>query len=470
MKLYNTLTRKVEEFIPHNKEYVTLYTCGPTVYHFQHIGNMRTYISEDILEKSLNYLGYKVKRAMNITDVGHLTSDGDTGEDKMALAAKRENKSALEIAKYYSDIFFEDMKKLNIKKPSIVSNATDNIDEYVKIIKKLLQTGQAYKAGNNIYFDVSKFPTYYDLSRKKADDLQVGVREDVEFDERKKNQADFVLWFNESKFENHELKWETELGTGYPGWHIECSGISLKYLGEYLDIHCGAVDAIFPHHTNEIAQSEAYIGHKWCNYWIHLAFLNDETGKMSKSKGEFLTISNLEKRGFSPLAYRFYCLQSHYRNTLTFDFEKLEATENHYNKLINKIDSLKQDYNENDINQDIYNTYINKFKEALSNDLNTASAITLIYDLLKENYSNSTKIAIIKEFDTVLSLDLLNKKEKNTEIDESLEQYINEMINKRNEAKKNKNFALADSIREELKEKGILIKDTREGTIFEIIK
>lgn len=467
MKLYNTLTKKLEEFIPHNKEEVTMYTCGPTVYHFAHIGNMRTYISEDILEKSLTFLGYNVKRCMNITDVGHLTSDGDTGEDKMAIAAKRENKGVLEIAKYYTDIFFEEMKLLNIKMPEIIAPATQNIDEYVKITKKLLEKGYAYKAGENIYFDVSKFSSYYDLSRKKADDLQVGARDEVEFDNKKRNQADFVLWFNDSKFENHALKWETELGTGYPGWHIECSGISLKYLGEYLDIHCGAVDAIFPHHTNEIAQSEAYLGHKWCNYWIHLAFLNDETGKMSKSKGEFLTISTLAKKGYDPLVYRFYCLQSHYRNTLTFDFEKLNATQKAYNKLVNKLNDLKINYNKNDINKNVYNSYINKFKEALANDLNTASTITLIYDLLKEDCTDSTKIAIIEQFDIVLSLDLLNKKE--TSVDESLENYINEMISKRNEAKKNKDFNLADKIREELKEKGILIKDTREGTIYEII-
>lgn len=468
MKLYNTLTRKLEEFIPHDENEVKMYTCGPTVYHFAHIGNMRTYISEDILEKALVFLGYNVKRCMNITDVGHLTSDGDFGEDKMAVAAKRENKGVLEIAKYYTDIFFQEMDMLNIKMPEIVSKATDNIKEYVKITKKLLETGYAYKAGDNIYFDVSKFPDYYDLSKKKADDLQVGSRDDVEFDNQKRNQADFVLWFNSSKFENHALKWETELGTGYPGWHIECSGISLKYLGEYLDIHCGAVDAIFPHHTNEIAQSEAYLGHKWCNYWVHLAFLNDETGKMSKSNGEFLTVSNLQKRGFNPLAYRFYCLQSHYRNTLTFDFEKLEATQTAYNKLVNKLDAMKANYNENDIDATTYDSYIAKFKECLSNDLNTASTITLIHDLLKEDCSDSTKIALIKQFDTVLSLDLLNKKE--TEIDKDLEDYIKEMIDKRNLAKKDRNFALADQIREELKEKGILIKDTREGTIYELIK
>ncbi len=468
MKLYNTLTRKVEEFVPYNKELVTMYTCGPTVYNYQHIGNMRTYISEDLFEKTLKYLGYNVKRAMNITDVGHLTSDSDTGEDKMALAAKRENKGVLDIAKYYTDVFFEDMKKLNIRKPDIVSNATDNIDEYVKIIKKLLDKGYAYKAGSNIYFDVSKFPTYYELSKKKANDLQVGVRDDVEYDKMKRNQADFVLWFNTSKFENHALKWNTELGEGYPGWHIECSGISLKFLGEYLDLHFGAVDAIFPHHTNEIAQSEAYLGHKWTNYWVHLAFLNDETGKMSKSNGEFLTVANLEKRGFDPLAYRFYCLQSHYRNTLTFDFDKLKATEANYHKLLNRISEINKDYKEDEVNENVYGEYINRFKEALSNDLNTASTITLLYDVLKEDVSNSTKIKIIKEMDMVLSLGLLEKKEE-VEVEKALLAYINEMIEKRNIAKKNRDFAMADLIRDELKQKGILIKDTREGTTFEII-
>ncbi len=468
MKLYNTLTRKLETFIPHDNKEVRIYTCGPTVYHFQHIGNMRTYISEDILEKSLRFLGYNVKRCMNITDVGHLTSDGDTGEDKMEIAAKRENKSVLEIAKMYTEIFFKDMGKLNIKMPEIVSNATDNIDEYVKIIKELLKKGYAYESGNNIYFDVSKFPSYYDLSRKKADDLQVGSREDVQFDSKKRNQADFVLWFNTSKFENHALKWDTEIGNGYPGWHIECSGISIKYLGEYLDIHCGAVDAIFPHHTNEIAQSEAYLGHKWCNYWIHMAHLNDTTGKMSKSKGEFLTVENLEKRNYSPLAYRFYCLQSHYRNTLSFDFDKMNDANDNYNKLINKIHSLKENTNNEQINKQIYDSYINKFKECLCNDLNTSSAITLIYDLLKENTNNNTKIAIIEQYDKVLSLNLLNK--QIITIDKELETYINEMIEKRNIAKKNKDFLLADQIRNELKEKGIIIKDTREGTTYELIK
>ena len=406
LKLYNTLNRQVEDFVPYNENLVTLYTCGPTVYNYQHIGNMRTYISEDILEKTLRYLGYNVKRAMNITDVGHLTSDSDTGEDKMALAVQRENKDVLEIAKFYTEDFLIAMDKLHIARPEIISNATDNIDEYVKIIKRLLDKGYAYVAGDNIYFDVNKYEDYYKLSKKKPQDLQVGVRDDVEYDEKKRNQADFVLWFNDSKFENHVLKWKTELGEGYPGWHIECSGISMKYLGEYLDIHTGAIDAIFPHHTNEIAQSEAYLGHKWCNYWVHMAFLNDESGKMSKSKGEFLTISNLEKHGFMPLSYKFYCLQSHYRNTLTFDFDKLALAQSAYKKLLSKIDLIKKDVSNQKIDVNTYNEYIEKFKEALSNDLNTASVITYIYDLLKEDVSSLTKIEILKEYEKVISLDL----------------------------------------------------------------
>lgn len=466
MKFYNTKTRKVEEFIPYNKEKVTMYTCGPTVYHFQHIGNMRTYISEDILEKTLRYIGYNVKRCMNITDVGHLTSDGDTGEDKMYVAAKREHKGVLELAEMYSNIFFKDCEKLNIKRPDVVAKATDNIKEYIKIIEVLLEKGYAYKMGPNIYYDVSKFSDYYALSGKKVEDLQIGSRNEVDYDNNKRNQSDFVLWFTSSKFENHILQWDSPWGVGYPGWHIECSGIALKYLGEYLDIHCGAVDAIFPHHTNEIVQSEGYLGHKWCSYWLHLAFLNDQTGKMSKSKGEFLTIDNLEKRGFKPLAYRFYCLQSNYRNTLAFDFDKLDEASKTYEKLLNKIEEIKKG-EKGEFNQEKYDLYQNKFQSYLENDLNTASALTLVYDILKDNISNITKLKLFENFDLVLSLDLTKDKETQ-QIDKELEKYILEMIEKRKEAKKNKDFALADKIREELSSKGIVIKDTREGTTYEL--
>ena len=460
MKLYNTLTRKIEEFVPWEEGKVKMYTCGPTVYSYAHIGNLRTYIMEDILEKTLRFLGYDVTRVMNITDVGHLTSDADTGDDKMVNSAKKEHKTVLDIAKFYTDAFFKDTEKLNIKKPDIVSPATDNIDEYIKIITKLLDTGYAYKAGGNIYFDTSKLDDYYKLTNHVGEELISGVRDTVEEDTDKKNKTDFVLWFTKSKFDDQELKWDSPFGKGYPGWHIECSGISLKYLGEYLDIHCGGVDNIFPHHTNEIAQSESYLGHTWCKYWVHGEHLNDQTGKMSKSKGKVLTVSFLEEEGYDPLSYRFMVLLSHYRKQLTFSFDSLSGAENAYKKLKSKIANLKEDGN---VNESVKETYVTKFKECLEDDLNTANAITLLYDLLKEDVNDKTKLSVIKEMDKVLSLDLLKKEEK--EIDEA---YIKEMIEKRNNAKKEKNYALADSIRDELERKGIILKDTREGTIYEV--
>ena len=464
MKLYNTLNRKIEEFIPKDKKDVKMYTCGPTVYHYAHIGNLRTYITEDVIEKSLNYLGYKVNRVMNITDVGHLTSDSDSGEDKMLKGARRENKSVLEIADMYTEAFKEDCKKLNIKWPDTVSKATDNIDMYIKIITKLLDDGYAYIAGGNVYFDTSKLDDYYRLTNHKIDEMVVGVREGVEEDSNKKNQADFVLWFTKSKFQDQELKWDSPWGLGYPGWHIECSGIAIKYLGEYLDLHCGGVDNIFPHHTNEIAQSESYLGHPWCNFWVHGEHLNDRAGKMSKSNGEFLTISLLEKLGYNSLAYRYLCLNSYYHNTLTFTYEILDGAANEYNKLKNRVANIK---NEGEYQEDVFNKYVNKFKEALSNDMNTSYCLTILYELLKDSNANgNTKIKIIEDFDKVLSLDLLKKEESS--IDKDLESYINEMIEKRNEYKKNKDYENADKIREELSSKGIVIKDTREGTIYEI--
>ena len=466
MKLYNTLHKRVEEFIPIEENKVKMYTCGPTVYHYAHIGNLRTYISEDILEKALKYLGYDVTRVMNITDVGHLVGDGDSGEDKMALASKREHKSSLEIAKFYTEAFKSDCDKLNIRWPDIVSPATDNIDEYIKIISKLLEEGYAYISDGNVYFDTTKFPNYYELSGRNADDLMVAVRDDIKEDNSKKNPFDFGLWFTNSKFDNQELQWDSPWGRGYPGWHIECSGISMKYLGERLDIHCGAEDAIFPHHTNEIAQSEAYLGHKWCNYWIHLGFLNDKNGKMSKSKGEFLTVSLLEEKGYNPMAYRYLCLNSYYHNALTFSYDILDGALNEYNKLKSRIASIKEEgeYVEKD-----FNKYVEKFKEALDNDLNTSMCLTILYELIKDNSVNGyTKIKIIEDIDRVLSLDLLNNEDN--DIDKDLEKYINDMISKRNDAKKNKDYNKADEIRNELLDKGILLKDTREGTVFEIVK
>ncbi len=465
MRLYNTLTRKVEEFIPNEEGKVKLYTCGPTVYHYAHIGNIRNYIGHDILDKTLRYLGYEVTRAMNITDVGHLTSDSDSGEDKMMKAAEREHKSAMEVAKFYTDAFFTDFKKVNCRMPEIVSPATENIDMYIKIITKLLDDGYAYVSGGNVYFDISKLDDYYKLTNHKIDEMVVGVRESVEEDLAKKNQADFALWFTTSKFEHHELLWDSPWGKGYPGWHIECSGISIRYLGEYLDIHGGGVDNIFPHHTNEIAQSESYLGHKWCNYWFHNEHLLDESGKMSKSKGAVLTVSVLEEKGYDPLCYRYLCLKSCYRNALTFSYEILDSTSNEFRKLKNKTLSLKE---EGSLDKEKYDKYINKFKEALSDDLNTSMAITILYEVLKDNDLNGkTKMEIIKSYDEVLSLDLFIEKNN---VDEDLEKYIMEKIKERNEAKLNKDFKLADSIRDELLSKNIVLKDGREGTTFEVIK
>ena len=462
MKLYNTETRKIENFVPYNKDEVTMYTCGPTVYHYAHIGNLRTYISEDILEKTLNYLGFNVKRCMNITDVGHLSSDSDSGEDKMLKGAKREHKTVLEIASMYTQAFYDDLKKLNIKIPEIISPATDNIDSYIKIITKLLEKGYAYISNGNVYFDVTKLDDYYRLTNHKEDEMVVGAREGVEEDLGKRNQADFVLWFTKSKFEDQELKWESPWGLGYPGWHIECSCIALKNLGEHLDIHCGGVDNIFPHHTNEIAQTESYTGHKWCNFWFHGEHLNDKTGKMSKSKGEFLTVSLLESKGYDPLAYRFMCLQSHYRKQLLFSYESLDNAVVAYNKLKNKIKSLKNNLEGNI--EEAKEKYETLFKQALENDLNTSDALTILYDVLKSNLNNKTKLFLVEEFDKVLSLDLL----KEDKIDEELEKYILEKIEERNVAKKNKDYSKADNIREELESRGILISDTREGTSYQL--
>ena len=461
MKLYNTLTRKVEEFIPHNESEVTMYTCGPTVYHYAHIGNLRTYIMEDILEKTLKYVGYNVKRCMNITDVGHLSSDSDSGEDKMLKGAKRENKTVLEIAKMYTEAFYSDLQKLNIRKPDIISPATENISEYFKMINILLDKGYAYIANGNVYFDVSKLDDYYVLTNHKEDEMVVGAREGVEEDPFKKNQADFVLWFTKSKFDDQELKWDSPWGVGYPGWHIECSGISLKYLGEYLDIHCGGVDNIFPHHTNEIAQTESTIGHKWCKYWVHGEHLNDKTGKMSKSKGEFLTVSLLEEKGYDPIVYRLMCLQSHYRKQLLFSYESLDNTKQAYDKLKNRIKLIKDNVEGELTDASVYK---NKFKEALENDMNTSDALTVLYDVIKSDLNNRTKLELIKEFDSVLSLRLLEE----NEIDAELKKYIEDKLEERVQAKKVKDFAKADLIRNELESRGILIKDTREGTIYQL--
>ena len=467
MILYNTLGNKKMEFVPHTEGKVAMYTCGPTVYHYAHIGNLRTYIMEDVLEKYLRYIGYDVKRVMNITDVGHLSSDADTGEDKMLAGAKREHKTVLEIAKFYTDAFFDDCKKLNIKTPDVVEPATHCIPEFIKMVDTLLKKGYAYEAGGNVYFDTSKLDEYYVFGNQNQDDLAVGVRDDVDEDENKRNKTDFVLWFTKSKFDDQELKWESPWGYGYPGWHIECSAISIKHLGEYLDIHCGGVDNAFPHHTNEIAQSEAYIGHKWCPYWFHVTHLLDARGKMSKSKGGFLTVSLLEEKGYNPVVYRMFCLQSHYRKPLTFSYDNLDNTAKAYNKLVKKISNLNPT---GEPNMEEAQPFIDKFKENMDNDLNTSLGITSIYDVLKANISDATKIYLLNDFDKVLSLALVKtanklKEEKNSSVDTAK---VEELIKKRTEARANKDWATADAIRDELNAMNVVIKDTPEGITWSV--
>ncbi len=465
INLYNTLTKKTEPFVPNEAGKVKMYTCGPTVYHFAHIGNLRSYIMEDVLEKTFRYAGYDVKRVMNITDVGHLSSDADSGEDKMLTGAKREHKTVMEIAEYYKKAFFDDCKKLNVKTPDVVEPATNCIAEFVAMIEELLKKGYAYIAGGNVYFNTEKLEQYYVLSNQNEDDLMVGAREDVEEDSNKRNKADFVLWFTKSKFDDQELKWESPWGVGYPGWHIECSAISIKHLGERLDIHCGGVDNIFPHHTNEIAQSEAYLGHKWCNYWFHVLHLNDSTGKMSKSKGDFLTLSLLEKKGYSPLVYRMFCLQSHYRKPLLFNYEVLDNVKSSYEKLRKKTSVLK---NEGELRAEQMQPFQEAFAQALGSDMNTSQALTVVYDVLKSNLDDAGKRALVEEFDKVLSLDLMEELEQE-KADGSLAAYVEEMIGQRQAARKEKDFAKADAIRQELLEKGIEIKDTREGTVWNLL-
>ena len=475
MYLYNSATHKKEEFKTHTPNHVEMYTCGPTVYHFAHIGNLRSYIMEDVLEKYLRYAGYDVNRVMNITDVGHLSSDADTGEDKMLKGAKREHKTVLEIAQFYTDAFFDDCRKLNIKRPDVVEPATNCIDEYIKIVSGLLEKGFAYLAGGNVYFDSSRLSRYYVFNDHDEEDLAVGVREGVEEDVNKRNKNDFVLWFTKSKFEDQALKWDSPWGVGYPGWHIECSGISLKYNGEYLDLHCGGVDNAFPHHTNEIAQSESYLGHPWCPQWFHVHHLNTAGGKMSKSKGEFLTVSLLEEKGYDPLAYRYFCLQSHYRKALVFSYENLDNAVAAYNKLVARIAGLKDD---GPVDQAVFAEYKARFLQQMGNDLNTSMGVTAVFDVLKARTNDATKLALIGDFDSVLSLSLLEKAEEKRRalsaqqaaqsaagftVTGEGDPAVDALVAQRAEAKKAKNFAEADRIRDELKAQGIEITDVPGG-------
>ncbi len=487
MFLYNSLSHRKEPFKPRFGNDVSMYTCGPTVYHFAHIGNLRSYIMEDVLEKALRYEGFNVKRVMNITDVGHLASDADTGEDKMLKGAKRENKTVMQIAQFYTDAFFADCAKLHIKTPDVVEPATNCIPDYIEMVEKLLEKGYAYFAGGNVYFDTSKLEKYYVFNDHDEEDLAVGVRDDVEADDNKRNKADFVLWFTKSKFEDQALKWDSPWGVGYPGWHIECSCISKKHLGEYLDLHCGGIDNAFPHHTNEIAQSEAYLGHEWCTTWFHVHHLNTAGGKMSKSKGEFLTVSLLEEKGYDPLCYRLFCLQSHYRQNLVFSWENLDNAAGTYNKLVGRVAAIKpDDSKQSDL--EAAKKYQEKFLKGLTNDLNTSLAITSVYDVLKaKDIDDVTKLYLIGDFDQVLSLNLLEAAAKvrasaatatatagadeyviagPADASEEENAKVTALLTARYEARKAKNWAESDRIRDELAAMGVIVKDSKNGAVW----
>jgi len=459
------MTRNKEEFIPANKNKVGMYTCGPTVYNYAHIGNLRTYIFEDALKKSLEYVGYKVKHVMNVTDVGHLQSDGDEGEDKMALGASREHKTVWEIAKFYEDAFFEDCKKLNVKKPTVVCRATEHIEDMIKFVQKLEERGYTYESNGNVYFEIDKFEDYTKLANLSIDELEAGSR--IEIDPNKKNPLDFVLWFTNSKFSNQIMQWDSPWGRGFPGWHLECSTMSIKYLGENIDIHCGGIDHIPVHHTNEIAQSEAALGHKWVNYWVHGEFLVLDGGKMSKSSGDFLTVSKLEEEGFSPLDYRYFCLQSKYRKQLVFSFESLKDAQNGYKALKKKIGTILTNIDKtNNINKELISGYQEKFKTQISDDLNIANAFTVLNEVIKDGeLNNKEKAFLIEDFDKVFSLNLMTIEKEAIEVDEKL---INHLIEERNIARKEKNYKRSDEIRAQLLEMNIEVLDSKEGTSWRV--
>ncbi|MEA4960246.1 cysteine--tRNA ligase [Lutispora sp.] len=465
--VYNTLTRAKEEIIPVEEGRIRLYTCGPTVYNYAHIGNLRTYIFEDVLKKSMEYTGLKIRHVMNITDVGHLESDSDTGEDKMALGASREKKTVWEIARFYEEAFLRDCRLLNIEAPAIVCRATEHIEDMIKFIQILEDKGFTYIANGNVYFSIEKYPDYARLANLSMEELEAGSR--VEVDPFKKNPLDFVLWFTNSKFSNQIMQWESPWGKGFPGWHIECSAMSMKYLGERIDIHCGGVDHIPVHHTNEIAQSESAVGHKWVNYWMHGEFLVIDSGKMSKSSGDFLTLSRLIEEGYSPLDYRHFCLQSRYRKQLVFSFESLKESQRALKKLKSRIKNIVESQRDDEIpDMRKVKEYQDRFAEQIADDLNIANAFTVLSEVIKSDMLNNTeKIYLIDDFDKVFSLNLTAAEEMN-DSDNIDEEYIEALILERNKARKEKDWAKADEIRNTLLEHNIELIDSKDGTAWKV--
>ncbi|MEA3475919.1 MAG: cysteine--tRNA ligase [Candidatus Cloacimonadota bacterium] len=469
LKLYNTYTREKEVFVPIRPDLVTLYTCGLTVYNYAHIGNLRTYIFEDVLKRVLFYNGYKVKHVMNITDIGHLTSDADEGEDKMVLSAKKEKKTVWEIAEFYTKAFENDLKKLNIIFPDYHIKASELIPQMIKLIQRLEQKGYTYFRNGNVYFDISKFPNYGKLARLNMDKLRAGAR--VAVDKSKKNPLDFVLWFTKSKFEDQEMKWDSPWGKGYPGWHIECSAISMHYLGEQFDIHCGGIDHIPVHHTNEIAQSEAATGKKWVNYWMHGEFLIFNREKMSKSKGEFLTLDLLNKKGYSPMVYRYFCLGAHYRQQISFSYEALETAKFSYNRLRNKIMEIKSNKEQSKPDEKFVKTIKDDFLERINDDLNMPEALAVLWKVLRtDKIGNKEKYNLIVGFDKVFGL-LLERVEKllSEEAKQKVDtELVEKLVKERDEARARKDWTKSDKIRERLIRMGIEVRDTSKGTIWKV--
>ena len=455
LNLYNTLSRKKEEFVPIDGKKVTMYSCGPTVYSYAHIGNMRTYIFMDLLRRVLKYDGYKIKGVMNITDVGHLQSDADEGEDKMEKAAKKEKKTPWEIADYYTNVFFDDLNKLNIGKPEIIAKATEHIEDMIKYVEKLIEKGYAYETSDGIYYDISKFPNYGQLSRLNLEDQIAGAR--VEVNPEKRNPYDFAVWKKAPK--EHIMQWPSPWGMGYPGWHIECSTMSIKYLGQHFDIHTGGVDHIPVHHENEIAQNEAITGKKSVNYWCHGEFMLVNNGKMSKSLGNVYTVSDLEEKGYEPLVYRYFCLNAHYRNKLNFTFEGMDGAKTSYNRLQALVYQHKMSKDTTD--KAVIDGYLTEFQEAIDDDLNLPLALGVLWKAVKEQKSKDIYDLCI-EMDKVFGLRLDEYKPAPQTL-EDIPEEVKKLVELRKEAKQNKDWANADKYRNDITALGYQVKDTKDG-------
>ena len=494
LELYNTMGRTLQEFKPLESGKAGFYGCGPTVYNFAHIGNLRAYVFQDTLKRSLRFLGYDVTHVMNITDIGHLAGDADDGEDKMVRTAKERGQSVLEIAQFYTDAFFKDTERLNIERPSVVCKATDHVEEMIELNKELEKRGHTYMSGGNLYYDISTFPEYGKLALLNLDDLKAGARIDI--DENKRNPYDFVLWFTKSKFENQALTWDSPWGTGYPGWHIECSAMSMKYLGKQFDIHTGGIDHIQIHHTNEIAQSEGATGKKWVNYWLHNEFLVMDKGKMSKSSGNFLTLQYVIDQGYDALDYRFFLLGGHYRSQLTFSWESMESAKNARKSLLKQVTKLVENAGlagsgskdtavkglsfaaaTQAISGDSpARAYLDRFKTAIEADLNTPRAFSELQGLVRDaNVSAKDALAALEAMDAVLGLALVKSALSQIETQKAgaaggeSDPRIDALIAERVDAKKAKNFARADEIRNLLKAEGIILEDSPSGTTWKRI-